>query len=108
MDEMDPRHVEQALVLHSYTRERDKQIDAHPELAGKEDDVDIESIKLSAAESRLHGRVISSPRAIAKRAVASVRAAAKKKTVAEHSDHPLSDDEYVAFFRSPLLKKHRD
>ena len=103
-DEYDDREVESRLILHSYTRERERQLEKHPDLTPEL--VDIEAIRLASLEETQGRR--ANPRAIAKRAVEIVRKASKQKTGREPDSHPLSDREYADFFKSPILKKHKD
>ncbi|MGD0401303.1 MAG: hypothetical protein ABSC04_20625 [Syntrophobacteraceae bacterium] len=92
--------IEQRLVLHSYTREKEKQLEAHPELSGMEEFIDIEALKLAGREEQVHGRIVSSPRTIAKQAAQNVRTTFKKKTSGkgDGDDGMMSDTEYANFF----------
>ncbi len=99
MNEQD-QDIESRLILHSYNREKERCLERHPELAGMEDYIDIEALRLSGREEQVHGRIVSSPKTIAKQAVQNVRTTFKKKTGGKtEPEGVMSDREYADFFK---------
>jgi hypothetical protein len=70
---MDQNQLEQRLVLHEYTREREKCVERSPELKDCGSYIDVETLRLSNEEMSKFGRVVSGPKELARKAAENVK-----------------------------------
>lgn len=104
---MNEREIEERVILHSYNRERERALERHPELSDLGHYIDLEALKLSQEEMAANGRVVSTPKAVCRKAVERVRQTFKEKAKSTPNDGSMSNSEYADFFRNLGKNPHK-